>query len=178
MAEKAKIKFRIRNGKKEDIPVILSLVRELARYEKLLNEVVATEEDYYRFGGGPTPYFQTLIGEVYQDGKWQAAGFALYFFTFSTFLGKPTLYLEDLFVLPQYRGNGMGKMFLGYLAKIALEHDCGRMEWAVLDWNTPAIEFYKKLGARPLEEWTTFRLLVPEMKNLSEWVTVTSQGDE
>ncbi len=161
--------FRIRNGRAEDIPVIMALVRELARYEKLEHEVVATEEDYRRFGTGPSPYFQTLIAEVPTEKGKQAVGFALYFFTFSTFLGKPTLYLEDLFVKPEFRGRGIGKMLLAYLAKIALEHDCGRMEWAVLDWNTPAIEFYRKLGARPMDEWTTFRLQVPEMIKLADW---------
>ena len=166
--------FRIRNGGAEDVPVILSLVRELARYEKLENEVVATPEDYRRFGTGPSPYFQTLIAEANTEHGKQAVGFALYFFTFSTFLGKPTLYLEDLFVKPNYRGHGIGKMLLAYLAKIALEHDCGRMEWAVLDWNTPAIEFYQKLGARPMDEWTTFRLQIPEMIKLADW---TNQED-
>ncbi len=163
------VSFRIRNGRAEDMPVILGLVRDLARYEKLEHEVVATEEDYRRFGSGPSPYFQTLIAEVNDEMGKQAVGFALYFFTFSTFLGKPTLYLEDLFVKPKFRGNGIGKMLLAYLAKIALEHDCGRMEWAVLDWNTPAIEFYRKLGARPMDEWTTFRLQVPEMIKLADW---------
>jgi len=173
-----KLKYRIRNGRQDDVPTIFALVRELAKYEKLSHEVVATENDYYRFGSGPTPYFQTLVAEVLEEGRWKPVGFALYFFTFSTFLGKPTLYLEDLFVLPEYRGNGIGRTVLGYLAQIALEHDCGRMEWAVLDWNTPAIEFYKKLGARPLEDWTTYRLQVPEMKNLSEWVTSNVQEEE
>ncbi len=171
MSAQGKLKFHIRNGTEADIPVILYLVRELAKYEKLLHEVVATEQDYMRFGTGQAPYFQTLLAEVNEGGRKKAVGFALYFFTFSTFLGKPTLYLEDLFVLPDYRGQGIGKTLLGYLAQIALEHDCGRMEWAVLDWNTPAIEFYQKLGARAMDEWTTFRIQIPEMKKLADWVT-------
>jgi GNAT superfamily N-acetyltransferase len=147
----------VRPAKVGDLPLILGLIRELATYEKLLADVEATEEKLKRTlfpGGGATPAAHVIIGEV--DGA--PAGFAVYFFNFSTFLAKPGLYLEDLFVRPESRGKGLGKALLLHLAQLAGTLGCGRMEWAVLDWNTPAIEFYRRTGAIPLEDWTIFRL--------------------
>jgi GNAT superfamily N-acetyltransferase len=147
----------IRPATREDLPLILSLIRELAEYEKDPGAVVATERllDEHLFGAPDAPPVAScLIGLV--DGV--AQGFALYFFNFSTWLGRPGLYLEDLFVRPASRGVGLGRALLVYLAKIAKEKGCGRMEWAVLDWNEPAIGFYKSLGAVPMSEWTVFRL--------------------
>jgi GNAT superfamily N-acetyltransferase len=111
---------------------------------------------------GPRPYAEVLIGE--EDGE--AAGFAIFFHNFSTFLGRPGIYLEDLFVRPDHRGKGYGRALLARLAKIALERDCGRLEWAVLDWNEPAIGFYRKLGARPNDDWTVFRLAGDALRDL------------
>ncbi len=165
--------FRIREGNSSDFPEIFRLVQELAEYERLRHEVVATLKDYQKFGAGASPYFYTLLAEIPDRDGFRAVAFALYFFTFSTFLGKPTLYLEDLFVEPAHRGQGIGKALLAELARIALQRDCGRMEWAVLNWNTPAIEFYQSLGAVPQSEWTVYRLtreniqrLVSMQKNL------------
>lgn len=147
--------FTIRSAGVKDIPVILNLIKELSVYEKLSHEVTATEEQLAKFGFGEKKFFEAILAET---GERRAVGFAFYFFTFSTFVGRPSLYLEDLFVLPEYRGQGIGKALLIELAKIALEKECGRMEWSVLDWNTPAIEFYRSLGAVPKSEWTTYRL--------------------
>ena len=137
-----------------DVPLILDLIRGLADYEKLAHEVVATADSLRRTLFGATPAAHVVIAEV--DG--QPAGFALYFFNYSTFLAKPGLYLEDLFVKPEFRGRGTGKALLLHLAKIANERGCGRMEWSVLDWNEPAKGFYRKLGAVPLEGWRIMRL--------------------
>jgi GNAT superfamily N-acetyltransferase len=162
------LKFRIRPGTKSDIPAIFELVKKLAEYERLSHQVSATEQLYLKNGFGPKKYFETLIAEELDSEKKQAIGFALYFYTFSTFVGRPTLYLEDLFVLPELRGQGVGKNLLKELAIIARDSDCGRMEWAVLNWNEPAIQFYKKLGAAPLDDWTVYRLNAPEIKKLAE----------
>ncbi|GAB4371059.1 MAG: GNAT family N-acetyltransferase [Calditrichia bacterium] len=159
--------FIIRPGKKEDVPHILALVRSLAEYERLAHLVVCDEAAYLKYGFGPQAYFQTLLVESVSVQPSAFLGFALYFFTFSTFLGKPTLYLEDLFVLPQYRQRGIGKSLLRELAKIAVEKDCGRMEWSVLGWNQLAIDFYEKLGAKPQTEWTLFRLEEPQIRQLA-----------
>lgn len=144
----------IRPGEKADVPVIAHLIRELARFEKLEHEVVMTEDLLARNLFGPHRYAETVLAE---DGG-KPIGFALFFHTFSTFLGKPGLYLEDLFVVPQQRGSGVGRALLRELARIALERDCGRLEWAVLNWNRDAIRFYERLGARPNSEWTVYRL--------------------
>lgn len=152
----------LRSATAADVPLILSLIRDLATYEKLLPEVVATEDSLRRtlFGENPAggepaaPAAHVVIAE--EDG--QPAGFALYFFNYSTFLAKPGIYLEDLFVKPEFRGRGTGKALLLHLAKIANARGCGRMEWAVLDWNEPAKGFYKKLGAVPLADWRVMRL--------------------
>jgi GNAT superfamily N-acetyltransferase len=144
----------IRHGEKADVPVIAHLIRELARFEELEHEVVMSEELLATNLFGPHPYAETLIAE--DEGK--PVGFALFFHTFSTFLGKPGLYLEDLFVVPEQRGRGVGRALLSRLAGIALERDCGRLEWAVLKWNVEAIKFYERLGASPNSEWTVYRL--------------------
>lgn len=147
-------KFEIRSATVTDVPIILQLIRDLATYERAPNEVTATEEQLVDvlFGGKPTA--EVLL--AFEDTN--PVGFAVFFHNFSTWLGRPGLYLEDLFVKPEVRGKGYGRALLVYLAKIARDRGCGRMEWAVLDWNEPAIEFYRKLGAKPMEEWTVFRL--------------------
>ncbi len=144
----------IRAATKEDVPVIAELIRGLARFEKLESEVVMTEELLATGLFGKHPYAEVLLAE--EDGR--PVGFALFFHNFSTFLGRPGLYLEDLFVLPDQRGGGIGRMLLTRLARIAVERGCGRLEWAVLDWNRDAISFYERLGARPNSEWTVYRL--------------------
>jgi len=146
--------LNIRPATPNDIPEILKLIRELAEYEKLAHEVVATPEDLLRDGFSDRPYYRVLIGEW--DG--QPAGFALYFFNYSTFRGRPGLYLEDIFVRPAYRGKGIGKTLLSYLARVAVAEGCGRFEWQVLDWNTAAIDFYESLGAQMMKEWLTMRV--------------------
>jgi GNAT superfamily N-acetyltransferase len=153
----------IRPAVREDAGLILALIRELADYEKLAHEVVADEAGLAAHLFGERPRAEALIAEV--DG--QPAGFALFFHNFSTFLGKPGLYLEDLFVRPQYRGLGLGKRLMVRLAKIALERDCGRFEWWVLDWNTPAIDFYRRLGAVGMDEWTVQRVTGDALKALA-----------
>jgi GNAT superfamily N-acetyltransferase len=144
----------IREATRADLPLIASLIRELADYEKLAHEVRFDEAVLGERLFGPRPYAEVLIGEV--DGV--AQGFALFFHNFSTFEGKPGVYLEDLYVRPEARGAGLGKALLQRLAQIAVERDCARLEWWVLDWNAPAIGFYQKLGARPMDEWTTMRV--------------------
>ena len=153
----------IRRGTVRDVPVILELIRGLAEYERLLHQVEATPALIRRHGFGRRPYFETLIC---RRGT-EPVGFALYFFTYSTFLGRPSLYLEDLFVRPAERGRGAGKTLLSALAKIAVARGCGRMEWAVLDWNEPAIGFYESLGARRLREWQLCRLDRQALERLS-----------
>jgi GNAT superfamily N-acetyltransferase len=156
--------FNIRAATAADIPVILRLIRDLATYERAPNDVVATENGLREVLFGNDPAAQVLLLFEEED----AAGFAVYFFNFSTWLGRPGLYLEDLFVEPENRGRGYGRALLVHLAKIARDHGCGRMEWAVLDWNKPAIGFYKKLGAVPLKEWTVFRLTGDGIDDLAE----------
>jgi GNAT superfamily N-acetyltransferase len=153
----------IRPGTARDIPVILSLIRGLAEYERLLDQVEATPALIRRHGFGARPYFETIIC---RRGK-EPVGFALYFFTFSTFLARPSLYLEDLFVVPEERGRGAGKLLLSALAKIAVSRGCGRMEWAVLDWNQPAIAFYERLGAGLRKEWILTRLTGDALQRLA-----------
>lgn len=145
---------RIAPASESDIPVILKFIRDLAEYEKLSHLVVATEEHIREHVFGPNPVAEVLI--AYWDG--QPVGFALFLRNFSTFLGQVGLYLEDLFVEPEQRGKGIGKALLKRLAEIAVERGYGRLEWAVLDWNTPSIEFYKSLGAVPLDDWNAYRL--------------------
>jgi GNAT superfamily N-acetyltransferase len=137
-----------------DVPEILAFIRALAAYERLLDEVVATEDGLRSALFGPRPYAEVVVAEA--GGR--PIGFALFFHTFSTFLGQPGIYLEDLFVVSEARGRGVGRMLLGFLARLAVERGCGRVEWAVLDWNAPAIGFYERIGARPNSEWTVYRL--------------------
>ncbi|HLZ95340.1 MAG TPA: GNAT family N-acetyltransferase [Candidatus Dormibacteraeota bacterium] len=144
----------IRLGERGDVAVIARLIRALARYEKLDHEVTMDEARLEAALLGPHPYAETLIAE--EDGE--AVGFALFFHNFSTFLAKPGIYLEDLYVEESQRGKGTGRALLRRLAAIAVERDCGRLEWAVLDWNTDAIGFYERLGARPNADWTVYRL--------------------
>ena len=144
----------IRSAVAADLPLIASLIRELAEYEKLAHEVHFDEAVLGEKLFGPRPYAEVLIGEV--DGE--ALGFALFFHNFSTFEGRPGLYLEDLFVRPGARGKGLGKALLAELARIAVERDCARLEWSVLDWNEPSIGFYKSLGAQLMDEWTVMRV--------------------
>jgi GNAT superfamily N-acetyltransferase len=146
--------FEIRPAHVEDVPVILELIRDLATYERAPDEVVATEEQLVDVLFGERPTAEVLL--AYEGGS--AVGFAVYFYNFSTWLGRPGLYLEDLFVKPEKRGKGYGRALLVELARIARDRGCGRMEWAVLDWNEPAINFYRALGAKPMDEWTVFRL--------------------
>lgn len=144
----------IRPATPADVPLILDFVRALAVYERAPDAVVATEADLLRDGFGPNPFYFCLIAE--QDG--QPAGFAFYFFDYSTWLGRPGIYLEDIFVHPEFRGLGIGKALLKKVASIALEKNCARLKWAVLDWNTPAIDFYSAMGAEFMDEWRTVRL--------------------
>jgi GNAT superfamily N-acetyltransferase len=144
----------IREAEQSDVPVIADLIRGLARFEKLEDGVTMTEELLAKNLFGPRRYAETLIAE---DGG-SPVGFALFFHNFSTFLAKPGIYLEDLFVVPEQRGHGIGRALLQRLAQIAVERDCGRLEWAVLDWNRDAIGFYERLGAKPNSEWTVYRL--------------------
>jgi GNAT superfamily N-acetyltransferase len=154
--------LRIRAGTRRDAATILAMIKGLADYERLSDEVEATVALIRRHGFGRRRYFETLLCF---DGK-RAVGFALYFFTFSTFLARPTLYLEDLFVTPDARGHGAGKALLAALARIAERRGCGRMEWAVLDWNTSAIGFYERLGARLRKDWILTRLTGEPLRRL------------
>lgn len=155
--------LNIRPATAADAATIASLVRELADYEKLLHEARATPEDFVRELTAENPVIHVVIAEW--DG--QPAGFALYFFNFSTFVGRSGIYLEDLFVRPALRSHGIGRALLRTLARIARDRGCGRMEWAVLDWNEPALEFYKTLDARPMKEWIVHRLTPVEIGKLA-----------
>ena len=146
--------FTLRKATIEDCPLILSFIRELAEYEKLLHEVVASVETLEETLFGELAYAHCVIGE-YQG---TAVGYALFFYNFSTFTGRPGIYLEDLYVQPHMRGKGFGKCLLAYLARLAVDKDCTRVEWSVLDWNEPAIQFYRSIGAAPMDEWTVQRL--------------------
>jgi len=156
--------FQVRGATEVDVPLILDLIRELAEYEKLSHEVVATEEGLRESLFGERPVAEVLIGEF--DGR--PAAFALFFHNFSTFLGKPGIYLEDLYVRPDFRGQGIGKAMLVHLAKLAKERGCGRLEWWVLDWNQPAIRFYRSLGAEPMDDWTVYRVTGGALERLAE----------
>ena len=144
----------IRVATRDDVPLIAQFIRALADYEKLLHEVRFDEAVLAEKLFGTRPYAEVLIGEI--NGTPQ--GFALFFHNFSTFEGRPGIYLEDLFVTPEARGSGLGTALLARLAHVAVERDCARLEWSVLDWNAPSIGFYKALGAKPMDEWTVFRL--------------------
>jgi GNAT superfamily N-acetyltransferase len=157
------VSVRIRSGELADVPLIVELIRGLARYEKLEHEVTATEEKLTDALFGERRYAETLIAE---DGD-EPVGFALFFHNFSTFLAQPGIYLEDLFVVPEHRGHGVGRLLLGRLAQIAVDRGCGRLEWAVLDWNDNAIRFYERLGAKPNSEWTVYRVTGESLRALA-----------
>ncbi len=146
--------LNIRKATANDIPLVLQFIRELAEYERAPEQAVATSEDLLRDGFRANPKFRVLIAEW----SGEPAGFGLFFYHYSTWAGRPTLFLEDLFVRPRFRAQGIGKALLLHLANLAVEEGCGRFEWQVLDWNTPAIEFYKSLGATVMKEWLTMRL--------------------
>ena len=154
--------FTIRFAEERDTELILKFIRGLAEYEKLSHEVVATE-DILRESLFEQKAGEVIIGEYNKE----PVGFALFFHNFSTFLGRPGLYLEDLFIIPEMRGKGFGKTMLAFLAKIAVDRNCGRFEWWCLDWNEPSVEFYKGIGAVPMEEWTTFRLTGEGLQDLA-----------
>ena len=154
----------IRPATAADLPLIADLIRALAEYEKLADEVRFDEAVLGEKLFGARPYAEVLIGEV--DGE--ALGFALFFHNFSTFEGRPGIYLEDLFVRPEARGKGLGKALLAALARLVVERGCARLEWAVLDWNEPSIGFYKSLGARPMDEWTVMRVDGPALEALAK----------
>jgi GNAT superfamily N-acetyltransferase len=145
----------IRPATVDDLPALLGLIRELAAYERLADQVVATEADLQATMFGPRPTAEALLADI--EGA--LVGFAVFFHNYSTFVGKPGLYLEDLFVKPGFRRRGVGKALFTTLARLAIERGCGRFEWSVLDWNAPAISFYRSVGALPLSEWTVFRLV-------------------
>jgi GNAT superfamily N-acetyltransferase len=151
---KAVAEFQIRPARVEDVPIILELIRDLATYERAPNEVTATKEQLTDVLFGERPAAEVILAFEGQS----PVGFAVFFYNFSTWLGRPGLYLEDLFVKPDKRGKGYGRALLVELAKIARDRECGRLEWAVLDWNEPAIKFYRALDAKPMHEWTVFRL--------------------
>ena len=156
--------LRLRPATQRDVPEILRLIRALAKYEKLSRQVVATQAGLRKTLFGPKPSAEVLLAPV--EGR--VAGFALFFQSYSTFLARPGIYLEDLFVDPPYRGRGIGKALLAAVAKIAIKRGCGRFEWAVLDWNSPAIRFYKSVGARPMKDWTVFRLAGKDLEKLAK----------
>jgi GNAT superfamily N-acetyltransferase len=147
-------KLTIRPATAGDVPLILSFIRELAEYERAPEAAVAMPEDLLRDGFGANPKFRVVLAEW----EGQPAGFALFFYNYSTWQGRPGLYLEDLFVRPAFRGRGIGKALLIHLAQIALRENCGRFVWAVLDWNQPSIDFYQSLGAKVMKEWLTMRV--------------------
>lgn len=156
--------FRIVRTTPKDIPVILSFIQELAEYERLSHEVVVTEALLRETLFGENPSAEVVLG--YFDE--QPVAFAIFFHNYSTFLGRPGIYLEDLYVKPKMRGKGFGKAMLKYIAKLAKERQCGRLEWFVLNWNEPAIKFYEGLGAVPMNEWTVYRLTGAALDKLAE----------
>jgi GNAT superfamily N-acetyltransferase len=155
--------FRIERATERDVPLILRLIKELAEYERMSADVTATEEGLRATLFGARPSAEVIIGYAGDT----PVGFALFFHNYSTFLGKPGIYLEDLFVVPAARGHGYGKQLLAHLAGLAVERDCGRLEWSVLDWNEPAIGFYKKLGAKLMDEWSIFRVTGDGLRTLA-----------
>ena len=156
--------LHIRPATERDVPLVLQFIRDLAHYERLLDEVVATEESLTETLFGARPYAEVSLGSLADT----PAAFALYFHNYSTFLGRPGIYLEDLYVREEFRGRGLGRAMLRHLARLAVERGCGRLEWAVLDWNEPAINFYKRLGASPMDEWTVFRVTGEALDKLAE----------
>ena len=155
--------FKLRFAEEKDIALIMELIRGIAEYERLLDKVEIKEDDLKKY-----LFEKKLIEVIIAECDGNPAGYTLFFHNFSTFLGRPGIYIEDIFVKPEFRGKGLGKTFFSFLAKIALERNCGRMEWSCLNWNKPSIEFYKAQGARPLDEWTTYRIRSDEIKKLAE----------
>lgn len=155
--------MEIRTATEADVPLILSLIKELAEYERLAHEVSATEDLLRESLFGERQVAEALLG--YHEGD--PAGFALFFHNFSTFLGRSGIYLEDLYVKPELRGRGVGRAMLVYLAKLARERNCGRLEWSVLNWNEPAIRLYRGIGALPMDEWTVYRLTGESLEDLA-----------
>jgi GNAT superfamily N-acetyltransferase len=153
----------IRPATPDDVPVIAELIRALAEYERLAHEVVLDEAALHAYLFGERQYAEVILAE--DEGE--IMGFALFFHNYSTFLGRPGIYLEDLFVRPEHRGAGHGKALLAHLAKLAVERGCGRLEWSVLDWNEPSLAFYRSLGAQPMDEWTTYRLTGDALTSLA-----------
>lgn len=154
--------FKLRFAEISDVSLILEFIKELANYEKMLHEVVATEEVLIE------SLFERKVAEVViGEYKNKPVAFALFFYNFSTFLGRPGIYLEDLYVSPEMRGKGIGKIMLSFLAKLAIERNCGRLEWWCLDWNEPSIQFYKQMGAVPMDEWTVYRVHDEELDKLA-----------
>lgn len=158
--------FRIEPATERDVPLMLRFIKALAEYEKLAHEVVATEASLRESLFGPQPSAEVIIAYAGTE----PAGFAVFFHNYSTFLGQPGLYVEDLFVLPQWRGRGLGRQLLAYVAHLAVTRGCRRLEWAVLDWNEPAIRLYRVLGARPMDEWTVYRLTGEALEKLAKEV--------
>jgi GNAT superfamily N-acetyltransferase len=156
--------FSIRQAQENDTSTILQLIRELAEYERLLHQVMATEDGLQRTLFGPRRYAEVLLAEFEN----QAAGYALFFHNFSTFVGGPGIYLEDLYVRPAFRGQGIGKAFFQHLARLAVERNCDRLDWAVLNWNEQAIRFYQSLGAVPMTDWTAQRISGDSLKRLAD----------
>jgi GNAT superfamily N-acetyltransferase len=156
-------RLRIEPAVRSDVPLILELIKELAEYERLAHEVEATEEILRETLFGTRPYAEVVIAR-YDNAP---VGYALYFHSFSTFVGRPGLYLEDVYVRPTMRGKGIGKALLIYLARLAVDRKCGRFEWSVLNWNEPSIRFYESLGAQPMNEWTVFRLAGDRLRRLA-----------
>ena len=159
--------FRIESATESDIPLILTFIKGLAEYEGLAHEVVATEENLRDSLFGPRASAEVVIAYSAKE----PVGFAVFFHNYSTFLGRTGLYLEDLFVLPEWRRRGLGRALMGHVARIAVTRDCGRLEWSVLDRNEPAIRFYRALGARPMDQWTTYSLTGEALERLGEEVT-------
>jgi GNAT superfamily N-acetyltransferase len=155
--------IRIEPVSERDVPLLLRLIKALAEYERLSGEVIATEALLHDALFGAKPGAEAALAYVGSD----AVGFAVWFYNFSTFVGRPGLYLEDLFVLPDWRGRGVGRALMGHLARVAVARDCGRMEWAVLNWNDPAIRFYRNIGAQAMNGWTVYRLAGGALKKLA-----------
>jgi GNAT superfamily N-acetyltransferase len=153
----------LRPAQEHEVPLVLNFVRELAEYERLADEAVGTEEDMRKALFGPRPYAEVVFACLNDE----PVGFALFCYNFSTFLARPGIHLEDLFVRPSCRGKGIGQALLRWLARETLERGCGRLEWAVLDWNEPSIRFYDSLGARAMKEWLTYRLAGPALEKVA-----------
>ena len=163
MEKLEKTNLSIRKASAEDVPLILKFIKELSIYEKMSKEVVATKETLRKTLFGDKSYAQVLIAEIDQ----KPVGYALYFYNFSTFIGKPGIYIEDLYVNPEVRAKGIGKSLFSYIARLAVERKCCRLEWSVLHWNEPSISFYKKLGAEPKDEWIIYKMSGKALERLA-----------